>query len=329
MPEGPQRPLVTFALFAYRQAHCIEAALQGAFAQTYSPLEIILSDDGSDDATYALMERAAAQYTGPHRIVLNRNPRNLGIGEHVNTVARLAGGELLVFAAGDDVSVPQRVEIIVERWLAEGRPEALICSDFLSVDAAGRELCIASPAPPGPFLLEKMSRGDIGVKGATAAATMRLFRSFPPIDPAVRCEDRVLPFRALLLGGRVIFIAQQLVRYCTEGGISERKARRGKDYLLRDAPARLAMIIPDAVQRLADLKATAPERSALIKIAALTILDHESGIDLPQQRGIGLERRTVFWAAKGARLAALLKLYCKLRFIGITVLYQRLRYPDR
>ena len=54
---SPERPLVTFALFAYNQENYIRAAVEGAFAQTYQPLEIILSDDCSKDRTFEIMQR--------------------------------------------------------------------------------------------------------------------------------------------------------------------------------------------------------------------------------------------------------------------------------
>ena len=47
-----EKPLVTFALFAYNQERFITEAVEAAFAQTYQPLEIIISDDGSSDKTY-------------------------------------------------------------------------------------------------------------------------------------------------------------------------------------------------------------------------------------------------------------------------------------
>ncbi|MEO5658257.1 MAG: glycosyltransferase, partial [Polaromonas sp.] len=45
-------PLVTFVLFAYNQKKFIAEAVNGALSQTYSPLQIILSDDASTDGTY-------------------------------------------------------------------------------------------------------------------------------------------------------------------------------------------------------------------------------------------------------------------------------------
>jgi glycosyltransferase involved in cell wall biosynthesis len=46
MPDNAtDRPLVTFALFSYKQEHYIREAIEAAFAQAYQPLEIILSDN--------------------------------------------------------------------------------------------------------------------------------------------------------------------------------------------------------------------------------------------------------------------------------------------
>ena len=45
------RPLVSFVLLTYNQEHDVQAALAGAFAQDYRPLQLIISDDGSTDQT--------------------------------------------------------------------------------------------------------------------------------------------------------------------------------------------------------------------------------------------------------------------------------------
>lgn len=81
--SSPQeRSLISFALLAYKQEQYIREAVEGAFSQTYSPLEIILSDDCSPDRTFDIIQEMAAKYTGPHKVVLNRNPQNFGIGAH-------------------------------------------------------------------------------------------------------------------------------------------------------------------------------------------------------------------------------------------------------
>lgn len=101
-------PLVSFVLLAYNQEGFIEEAVNGAFSQNYSPLEIILSDDCSKDKTFSIMEKLASSYTGPHKVILRRNSRNLGIGGHYNEVINIAAGEIIELAAGDDISLPHR-----------------------------------------------------------------------------------------------------------------------------------------------------------------------------------------------------------------------------
>ncbi len=116
MSDPKMRPLLTFAIFAYNQESLVQEAVEAAFAQTYSPLEIILSDDFSQDRTFNIMKAVAAGYHGPHKIVLNRNPSNLGPATHVNRIVKLAQGELIVAASGDDVSLPDRTARIFEAW---------------------------------------------------------------------------------------------------------------------------------------------------------------------------------------------------------------------
>lgn len=67
-----ERPLVTFALFACNQEKYIREAVEGAFSQSYEPLEIILSDDCSSDRTFEMREMAA-EYKGAHRLGLQNS----------------------------------------------------------------------------------------------------------------------------------------------------------------------------------------------------------------------------------------------------------------
>src|SRR5215210_6354943 len=103
-------------LTSYNQETFIREAVRGALAQTYSPLEIIFSDNGSQDRTFEIIREETADYKGPHRVILNRNDYNLGIGGNYNRVMEIAQGELVVVAAGDDVSLLSRTEETVRIW---------------------------------------------------------------------------------------------------------------------------------------------------------------------------------------------------------------------
>lgn len=220
MTDTTTRPLVTFAVIAYNQEAFIRAAIEGAFAQTYAPLEIILSDDLSPDRTFAIMQEMAAAYDGPHRVVLNRNDPNRGVVQHVDRVMELARGDFVVVNAGDDVSLPGRTARLVAAWLGSGRQAKLIHSAARRVDADGRPLDIRRPpewmrASPTPA--EIIARQGY-VIGATAAWDRDLYARFGPLGPGVSTEDVLLPFRAAL-DGHVAYLDEALVDW-RDGGVS-------------------------------------------------------------------------------------------------------------
>ena len=103
------KPLISFLLLSYNQEEYINDAIDGAFSQTYSPLEIIISDDCSNDNTYEIIKHRVSQYNGNHIVKINRNDRNMGIAQHFNKLCEMSSGEIIVAAAGDDISLPNRV----------------------------------------------------------------------------------------------------------------------------------------------------------------------------------------------------------------------------
>lgn len=321
-----KQPLVTFALIAYNQAEYITEAIAAAFAQTYTPLEIILSDDFSQDNTFEIMQCAAADYKGPHRVILNRNPSNLNIGGHVNTIGRLASGELIVLAAGDDLSLPDRVSKLIEGWKAAGSGPMALCSDFEAIDPESRPVTLHSEfIYRGTYSLEGMAQGNVGVLGATSAVTADVFRSFPPMDVTVRHEDRVLPFRALLLGGKVTLIDEKLVRYRVTGGISRNLPTSAADFLFRYTPVALTRTLPDARQRLNDLVFIQPSEQSLRNQCRSTIATQEALIELSNTQGISLELSLLRWVVRRSHVMTLIGFYLKCRFLPLFTLYYNAR----
>lgn len=208
-----ERPLVTFAVFAYNQAHFVRKAVAAAFAQTYSPLQIILSDDCSKDDTFAIMAAMAEDYRGPHRIVLNHNPKNLNIGGHINRVMELVEGDLVVPAAADDISEPHRTEVVVAHWLASGRRAMSLHSATRHIDAHGQDLGVHPfPQPERLDDRDAIARHGLSVLGASHCWAREIFTRFGPLLPEIVNEDSALPFRSALLG-HVAYIEEPLVKY--------------------------------------------------------------------------------------------------------------------
>jgi len=249
---APQRPLVSMLLIGYRQPTTIAAAIRGALAQTYQPLEIIVSDDASGDGTYAAMQAALAGYDGPHAVRLNRNPRNLGIGAHLSRLVELAHGELLFVAAGDDVSLPQRCERVVAAWLAHERRPDLIASALIDIDEHGAMHGLITPSDLASYrdAADWLARPP-HVIGAAQAWTRRLFDRFGPLAAGVVGEDLIMVLRAVMSGG-AITLPEPLVQY-RRGGLSRRRRNLSADDVIarllksnRGALAELPQLLTDA-----------------------------------------------------------------------------------
>lgn len=226
LPEGnPERPLVTFALFSYNQQEYVRDAVLGAFSQTYSPLEIIISDDHSKDETYEIILKEANKYQGQHKIIVNRNKTNLGLIGHVNKIFEIASGELIVAAAGDDISLPIRTERICSEYINRGKP-LLIHTKALEIGQTGtltgREL------PPHHLRMNPgLARAALSQSlylGATGAWHRSLFAKYGPIKCCHAYEDLVLGFRAVI-ENKIEFIDEPLIKYRTGSGLTTKQQK--------------------------------------------------------------------------------------------------------
>jgi glycosyltransferase involved in cell wall biosynthesis len=213
---APAPGLVSIVVVAYRQERFIRAAVRSAFAQTFSPLEIILCDDCSPDRTFEIMTEEAKAYHGPHKVVLNRNPRNLGLAGNYNRAAELSQGELVIVQDGDDISRPDRAAILARAAL-EPTPVDMVCSQVTVIDEEGRRGPPWSLPAVAPLTIDgALRQGSISALGCACAYTRELWTSYGPIPAEALQEDAVLPFRAYL-GRGVRIIDEPLVQYRVHG----------------------------------------------------------------------------------------------------------------
>jgi glycosyltransferase involved in cell wall biosynthesis len=217
-----ERLLVTFALFTYNQEAYVAEAVEGALSQDYSPLEIIISDDASTDRTFDIIRDMVDRYRGPHEIRLIRNEVNLGIGAHVTKVANLARGELIVAAAGDDVSRPSRSAAMAALWSSHDyRPDLLYCNVEM-IDSHGRSRGVFRTAHGNGMTAIRVARDGYCALGAATTWTKRLWREHPGLPAECTIEDQALSLRAVLSGG-VVHHVEPLVRYRVGASIRSRQ----------------------------------------------------------------------------------------------------------
>ena len=200
LSKAPSR--LSLVIIFYNQEEFAEQAVRGALSQTYSPLEIVLSDDASTDNTFEVIKRAVSGYSGPHRVILNQNNENLGLVGHVNRVVELSTGEIIVLGGGDDIAMPNRVARSAEVLEAES---GCMCVSFDTIPFEGAD------HPPGRkdqprathtryTISDYASDSRFHLDGSSRAYRRTVFEHFGPIARDCPVEDTPLLLRCFLLG---------------------------------------------------------------------------------------------------------------------------------
>ena len=196
-------PLATLVVLFYNHEQFVQDTIAGALSQTYPNLEIILSDDNSTDKTFEAIQRAVTDYVGPHKIILNKNEKNLGLVPHINkALFELSHGEYLFLNGGDDISIPERVSLQMEYFQSNPSVTA-VTGSFITIDKNGKEI--------GGFVYDednllkvddkKYLSSDLFMTGGVGLSFRKnVLDVFGELNKDCQTEDSVLRFRSILLG---------------------------------------------------------------------------------------------------------------------------------
>lgn len=248
---------VTAMLLTYRQEAHVAAALESLLAQDHDDLEILVRDDHSPDGTFGVIERVAAEYSGPHTLRIARNERNLGPHDSAWRCLEEAEGAFIVEAHGDDIAYPQRVRRLAE---LHARTGATLITHNAHVGAV--------PGPTNRVLVPDGETRELpgeelvgqswswAMLGASFAYDKRLWTTFGRFDMTRMslAGDHVVPARAAMLGG-CWFHAEPLMfwRFHDQQSTAVECGLRNEDEDVT-AEAKGAHSVPAQLQLLRDLQ---------------------------------------------------------------------------
>jgi glycosyltransferase involved in cell wall biosynthesis len=170
---------------AYKAARTISATLNAVAAQTITPLEILIYEDGCFDNLAQVVSHFAE--TAPCPVRLMSCPLNGGVSRARNLLLREARGEFIAFLDADDIWAPNHLETAADAF-AQGADVAF--SGVTFIDAAG--VPFGRCAEPSADQLANLAPSIFRYNFVQATSTLSLRRSW---------IDRVGDFDASLSHG--------------------------------------------------------------------------------------------------------------------------------
>lgn len=122
-------PLVSVAMATCNGARFLREQLESIYAQTYSAIEVVVSDDQSTDETPAILR----EYERTRGLKFEINDTRLGVTKNFERTVRRCSGEFIALADQDDIWLPEKIE----RLVANIGESSLICSDAQLCDDRG------------------------------------------------------------------------------------------------------------------------------------------------------------------------------------------------
>jgi glycosyltransferase involved in cell wall biosynthesis len=217
-------PLATMVIPVFNGERTLARAIESALAQLYEPLEVLVVDDGSTDASGEI----AGSFDGVRYVhQQNRGPsaaRNRGLVE--------AGGEYVAFLDADDEALPERMSLQVGYLLEH--PE-------VGCTLARQE--VADGGPPPEWVGRDPTFGDLaGIPLMTLVARRSTLLELGGFDESLRiAEDRDLLVRMRERSIRIEVLPKVVLRRHFHGGnlSFDRPTDPSEHPLLRSLKAKL------------------------------------------------------------------------------------------
>ena len=97
--------LISVIMGAYNCEATIRASIESILKQTYTNLELLVVDDGSDDRTYDICKSIRDK-----RLKIYKNNKNIGLTKSLNKLISYSNGEFIARQDADDLSFKKRIE---------------------------------------------------------------------------------------------------------------------------------------------------------------------------------------------------------------------------
>lgn len=143
-------PLLTIAIPTYNRAMHLEILLQSLYCQVNATIEVLVSDNCSNDNTRSVLNRYARKIPG---LRWTRQTRNIGFNNNYNFLISEAKGSWCIVIGDDDIAAPSFIERLLQE-IRRGDADILLLNiqKYNHKGLVGQPLDLLRPPPNGPVV---------------------------------------------------------------------------------------------------------------------------------------------------------------------------------
>jgi glycosyltransferase involved in cell wall biosynthesis len=211
-------PLISIVMLCYNHERFVAEALDGLFLQTYSPLDIVIVDDCSQDRTPNIVAARIASLSQPSNVRFIRNPQNKGLLGAREAGFIAARGTFIVNACDDDVMLPNMVAEMVDVWRTKNISLVTVNAEYIDDNSSSLGRTARDCNEPADDSFETLARDGANACcfGAAIGFERELYTTFGMPPAHLNNWDIMFPFYAYLLKG-AHFISKPLLKYRVHG----------------------------------------------------------------------------------------------------------------
>lgn len=203
-------PLVTVVIPVYNGEKYLDQALVSALSQDYPRVEVLVVDDGSENAQ-AIAEICARYEKTQVKLIRKENG---GVSSALNLGIRAASGEFFCWLSHDDLFLPGKISHQVDVFRRRGLPDtSIVYGDYQLIDQSGRSLGASSLSGVLDACKSRLAPLERAlVNGCTVFMKLDALRTLGPFDESLRCtQDFDMWLRALDRGFELHFDSTPVV----------------------------------------------------------------------------------------------------------------------
>lgn len=298
---------ISIALGTYNGQRFLGEQLDSLRRQTLLPCEVVISDDGSSDGTWEIIERFRGE--APFPVRAQRNKENLGWQENFVRTALRCEGQWVAFCDQDDVWLPEKLERVAA--CIRQHPNVVMVVHSAALALENLELSGGKLPDIRKFsVVERLhSQPLITQLGFATCFKRELLEEVPvelrPCDPNIperkQSHDQLITLLANATGA-VAYLPEVLAIYRRHGtaatgqagtGLHERSLRARARGILDAGSERYDFQARIAHSNAAFLRAVQSRQSGLK--SAVNLRQYESAVEFYDSLGVWLERRSVLY----------------------------------